>query len=97
MRWPAGRELGNFSTSFGIPDGQLYYLSQTRPGIWERFPFQLWPGNTRFGRFIKAFGEDEAGENYLLGTTVLDSTAHSGDPDKQLTPSAWAELSFDNP
>jgi hypothetical protein len=65
LRWPAGRELGNFSTSFGIPDGQLYYLSQARPGIWERFPFQLWPGNARFGRFIKGFGEDEAGENYL--------------------------------
>jgi len=31
--------FGDFSTSFTSPDGQLYYLSQTRPGIWERFSF----------------------------------------------------------
>ena len=71
--------FGDFSTSFGAPDGQLYYLSQTRPGIWERFPFQLWPNNTRLGRFIKGFGEDEAGEIYVLTSTVLGPTGRTGD------------------
>jgi len=71
--------FGDFSTSFSIPDGQIYYLSQTRPGIWERFPFQLWPGNARFGRFIKGFGEDEAGEIYVLSTTVLGPAGQTGD------------------
>jgi hypothetical protein len=49
--------FGDFSTSFGVPDGLLYYLAQTRPGIWERFSFQLWPSNARLGRFVKGFGE----------------------------------------
>jgi hypothetical protein len=71
--------FGDFSTSFAIPDGQIYYLSQTRPGIWELFPFQLWPTNARFGRFIKGFGEDEAGEIYVLSTTILGPTGQTGD------------------
>ena len=71
--------FGDFSTSFAIPDGQIYYLSQTRPGIWERFLFQLWPSNSRFGRFIKGFGEDEAGEIYVLSTTLLGPTGQTGD------------------
>ena len=71
--------FGDFSTSFAIPDGQIYYLSQTRPGIWERFPFQLWPVNARFGRFVKGFGEDEAGEIYVLSTAVLGPAGQTGD------------------
>ena len=71
--------FGDFSTSTGVPDGQLYYLTQTRPGIWERFSFQLWPGGGRFGRFIKGFGEDEAGEIYVLSTTILGPTGSTGD------------------
>lgn len=82
MNYPAmnGQYVfGDFSTSFAIPNGQIYYLSQTRPGIWERFPFQLWPVNARFGRFVKGFGEDEAGEIYVLSTTVLGPTGQTGD------------------
>ena len=71
--------FGDFSTSFGVPDGQLYYLDQTRPGIWERFSFQLWPSGGRLGRFVKGFGEDEAGEIYLLSTTTLGPTGNTGD------------------
>ena len=29
--------FGDFSTDFAVPDGALYYLEDTRPGIWERF------------------------------------------------------------
>jgi glucose/arabinose dehydrogenase len=78
--------FGDFSTSFAIPDGQLYYLSQTRPGIWERFSFQLWPNNARFGRFIKGFGEDEAGEIYVLTTTLLGPTGQTGNVLQMLHP-----------
>lgn len=71
--------FGDFSKSFGIPDGLIYYLSETRPGIWERFPVPLWPSNARLGRFIKGFGEDEAGEIYLLSATILGPTGRTGD------------------
>ena len=71
--------FGDFSTSFGSPDGQIYYLAQTRPGIWERFPVQLWPANARLGRFLKGFGEDEAGEIYVLSSTALGPSGRTGD------------------
>lgn len=71
--------FGDFSTGFAAPDGQLYYLDQTRPGIWERFSFQLWPNGDRLGRFVKGFGEDEVGEIYLLSTTTLGPTGNTGD------------------
>ena len=71
--------FGDFSTGFAAPDGQLYDLDQTRPGIWERFSFQLWPNGDRLGRFVKGFGEDEAGEIYLLSTTTLGPTGNTGD------------------
>ena len=35
--------FGDFSTAFGSPDGALYHLAETRPGIWQRFEFKL-PG-----------------------------------------------------
>jgi glucose/arabinose dehydrogenase len=71
--------FGDFSTSFAVPDGQLYYLDETRPGIWERFSFQLGTSGGRLGRFVKGFGEDEAGEIYLLSTTTLGPTGNTGD------------------
>jgi hypothetical protein len=45
----------------------------------ERVSFQLWPGGGRLGRLVKGFGEDEAGEIYLLSTTVLGPTGNTGD------------------
>jgi glucose/arabinose dehydrogenase len=71
--------FGDFSTSLTIPDGQLYYLDETRPGIWERFPFQLWPSGGRLGRFVKGFGEDETGEIYLLSAATPGPTGNTGD------------------
>jgi glucose/arabinose dehydrogenase len=78
--------FGDFSTGFAAPDGQLYYLDQTRPGIWERFSFQLWPSGGRLGRFVKGFGEDEAGEIYLLSTTTLGPKGNTGDIHRLVRP-----------
>ncbi len=78
--------FGDFSTSFGIPDGQLYYLTESRPGIWERFSFQLNPPGARLARFIKGFGEDENGELYLLSTTQPGPSGRTGDVRKILPP-----------
>jgi len=70
--------FGDFSTSFGAADGKLYYLSETRTNIWERFEFSL-PGNAPLGRYVKGFGEGEDGELYLLSTTALGPSGTSGD------------------
>jgi glucose/arabinose dehydrogenase/plastocyanin len=71
--------FGDFSRSFGAPDGALYYLSETRPGIWERFEFTLNGTTNRLGRFVKGFGQDQNGELYLLSATSLGPSGVSGD------------------
>jgi len=71
--------FGDFSTDFGVPDGHLYYLAETRSNIWERFAFVLAPGNAPLGRYVKSFGEDQAGELYLLSTGNLGPSGTSGD------------------
>ncbi len=78
--------FGDFSTNFGVPDGQLYYLDQTRPGIWEPFSFQLLPTGGRFNRFVKGWGEDDAGEIYVLSTTKLGPSGTTGDVRRLLPP-----------
>ncbi len=77
--------FGDFSTGFSTPDGHLYYLDQTRPGIWQRFAFQLGAAGQSFGRFIKGFGEDQDGELYVLSTTELGPSGSTGDV-RLLTP-----------
>jgi len=63
--------FGDFSSSFGVPDGKLFNLDESRPGIWERSDFFIMPSNAPLGRFVKGFGEDEDGEIYLLSSTAL--------------------------
>jgi len=78
--------FGDFSTGFGAPAGVLYYLDETRPGIWEHFTFQLHPGGGNLGRFLKGFGEDESGEIYVLSTFLLGPSGTSGDVRKLVRP-----------
>jgi glucose/arabinose dehydrogenase len=70
--------FGDFSTSFGTADGAIYYLEESRPGIWERFEFSL-PPPGRLNRYVKGFGEGEDGEIYLLSTGNLGPNGTSGD------------------
>ena len=76
--------FGDFSTSFGTPDGALYYLEEAHPGAWERFSFALAPTNDRLHRYVKGFGRDEAGELYLLSSTNAGPAGTSGDVRKLL-------------
>jgi glucose/arabinose dehydrogenase len=70
--------FGDFSTGFFTPDGKIYYLEETRPGIWERFEFGL-PEDAPLQRYIKGFGEGPDGEIYMLSTTNLGPSGISGD------------------
>lgn len=71
--------FGDFSRSFAPPDGRLFYLEETRTGIWERFEFHLAPNDVPLGRYVKGFGEDERGEVYLLSSPNLGPTGNDGD------------------
>ncbi len=78
--------FGDFSTAFNTPNGALYYLEETRPGIWERFDFQLHPSGGRLNRFVKGFGEDETGEVYILSSTALGPNGRTGDARRLVRP-----------
>jgi hypothetical protein len=73
--------FGDWSSSFILPRGQIFYLDETEPGVWERY--KLNPTQT-FNRFILSFGEDENGEIYVLSKTTLgpDPNLKNGDVKK---------------
>ncbi len=70
--------FGDWSTQFTKPDGKLYYLSETEPGVWERSEFSL-ANEKPLKRFIFGFGEDEEGEIYLVATRFIGSVLRSGE------------------
>jgi len=78
--------FGDFSTSFGAPDGQLYYLSETRPDIWQRFEFSIQPGGGTLGRYVKGFGQGEDGEIYLLSDSAAGPSGTGGDVRRLIKP-----------
>ena len=74
----AGKYIfADFSTQFGQPDGRLFWLDidGDRSDIFE---FVHGAGNAPFGQFVKGMGKDEAGEIYVLTSTVLPPTGTSG-------------------
>jgi len=77
--------FGDFSTGFGVPDGKLYYLSETRPGLWQRFEFNI-PSGGALGRYVKGFGESEDGEIYLLSDSILGPSGTGGDVRRLVKP-----------
>ena len=77
--------FGDFSTGFGVPDGKLYYLSETRPGLWQRFEFNI-PSGGALGRYVKGFGEGEDGEISLLSDSVLGPSGTGGDVRRLVKP-----------
>jgi len=78
--------FGDFSTSFGTPDGRLYYLSETRPGLWQRFEFSIQPGGGPLNRYVKGFGEGEDGAIYLLSDSALGPMGAGGDVRRLVKP-----------
>ncbi len=78
-RFPALSGLyvfGDFSTSFGAPNGKLYYLdADNDPSLISEFNLST---GAPLGLFVKGFGEDEDGEIYLLASTQLGPFGSGG-------------------
>jgi glucose/arabinose dehydrogenase len=70
--------FGDWSESFTIPGGKLYYLNQTHPDEWTCFEFGLTSGKS-LHRFIQGFGVDENGEIYFLTTRIMGSLTKSSE------------------
>jgi len=70
--------FGDWSSDYFRPEGKLYYLNETTPGVWVRSEFLLKPDRP-LRRFILGFGEDEQGEIYMLTTRTFGSFIRSGE------------------
>jgi glucose/arabinose dehydrogenase len=86
--------FGDWSTSFGTPNGTLLGLEEGTPGSFTLSKLNLVGGNP-IGRYIPAFGVDEAGEIYVATkTTLAPSTPEPGGaPSGQLFKIVPAEVS----
>ena len=77
-RMPALRGLylfGDFSTSFGVADGHLFFLDPANPAQTYRL---MLPNDAPFGLFLKGFGRDSRGELYALATRNLGPSGSTG-------------------
>ncbi len=67
--------FGDFSTSFGTPDGRLFYADLQTSEIRE---FIIGPNDDPLGIFVKGLGVDAEGELYVLGSTTLGPSGTNG-------------------
>ncbi len=72
--------FGDWSTSFGAPDGSLYVAAEADDGTWTMRELAI-SGNVdgRIARFITSFGEDEDGELYICTSQNLGPTGTTGE------------------
>ena len=74
--------FGDWSTGFSQADGSLFIASESGTGAWQAMEVSVSGDNTRGGRldkFLLSFGEDEAGELYLLTSKTLGPSGSSGE------------------
>ncbi|MHC4447082.1 MAG: PQQ-dependent sugar dehydrogenase [Planctomycetota bacterium] len=69
--------FGDFSTAFFAPLGRLFWLDADGV-LSDIFEFRLGEANDPLGLFVKGFGEDEAGELYLLASINLGPVGTTG-------------------
>jgi len=74
--------FGDWSTSFSQPDGSVFIAREESNGTWQAAAVSVsgeGTRNNRLGRFLLSFGEDEAGELYLLASTSLGPAGSGGE------------------
>lgn len=75
--------FGDFSTGFISPDGALFAARKASDGTWQRRNLLVQgAGNGRLGRYLFSFGEDQAGELYVLSSANFGPTGTTGRVDK---------------
>jgi glucose/arabinose dehydrogenase len=66
--------FADWSQSFGTPSGRMLGLEETSPGVFALSSLDILGGNP-INRYIQGFGQDEAGELYVLTKTTQAVTA----------------------
>jgi hypothetical protein len=80
LRQFRGRYIfGDWSTSFGQPDGTLFVAKERKGGLWQ-IQELLIQGNPdgRLGHFVLGFGQDLAGEVYVLTSDMTGPSGNTG-------------------
>jgi glucose/arabinose dehydrogenase len=67
---------GDFSTSFGSPNGRLFYVDPAAIGQFRTLDIGF--DHHPLGLFLKGFGQDEAGDVYVMGSTALGPAGSGG-------------------
>ncbi len=71
--------FGDFSRGFSEPDGTLFAATSSRRGLWrmQELAVANFPGR-RLGHFVLGFGQDAAGEVYVLTSDSLGPAGSTG-------------------
>ncbi len=68
--------FGDYSTSFNVADGHLFYLDTASPAAIHRF--RLGRNSRALGLYVKGFGRDSAGEVYVLASSARGPSGTDG-------------------
>ncbi|HUG87414.1 MAG TPA: PQQ-dependent sugar dehydrogenase [Actinomycetota bacterium] len=80
--------FGDWSTSFGNPDGTLLVAKSRMKGLWQIQELRVATSPTgRLDHFLLGFGQDMAGDVYVLGTERTGPTGATGKVWKLVRPS----------
>lgn len=72
--------FGDWSTSFGGPDGSLYAAREASDGSWSLRELAVaGRSDGRIARFVTSFGEGDDGELYVLTSQSVGPTGTSGE------------------
>ncbi len=75
--------FGDFSTGFISPDGVLFAARKETDGTWKRRSLLVQGANAgRLGRYLFSFGQDQAGEIYVLSSANFGPTGTTGRVDR---------------
>lgn len=75
----AGRYIfGIFSSGFTVPNGKIFIAQSKSSGLWSYEEIALKDHPDNLGLFLKGFGQDEKGEVYLTGSTVIGPSGNTG-------------------
>jgi hypothetical protein len=80
--------FGDWSREFEEPDGSLFVASRRKKGLWQMRQLRIATSPTgRVGAYVLGFGQDLAGEMYVLTTEQTGPTGTTGKVFRLVLPS----------